>query len=160
MINRVNLIGRLTRDPELRTTGNGISVTNFTIAVNRQYKNQNGEREADFISIVAWQKLAELVCNYMTKGRLVAVEGRIQTRNYENERGERVYITEVVAESVQFLDRAENGTASNQNSNTNGNQNRQNQGQDPKQNQNSFNEPAAMPETNDDGLDLFKDLPF
>jgi primosomal replication protein N len=84
MLNRVILIGRLTRDPELRYTANGIAMCTFSIAVNRPYTNQAGERPADFIDIVAWRQLAENVANYMTKGRLVAVEGRLQTRTYEN----------------------------------------------------------------------------
>ncbi|MBE3597081.1 MAG: single-stranded DNA-binding protein [Hydrogenibacillus sp.] len=104
MLNRAVLIGRLTRDPELRYTANGTAVATFTIAVNRRFQNPQGEREADFIPIVTWQKLAETCANYLKKGRLVAVEGRIQTRSYENNEGRRVYVTEIVAENVQFLD--------------------------------------------------------
>lgn len=105
-MNRVVLIGRLTKDPELRNTNGGTPVTNFNLAVDRPFKNSQGEREADFIPIVAWRQLAENTCKFMGKGRLIAVEGRIQTRNYENEAGNRVYITEVVAESIKFLDRS------------------------------------------------------
>ncbi|MDY0323983.1 MAG: single-stranded DNA-binding protein [Candidatus Carbobacillus sp.] len=104
MLNRAVLIGRLTRDPELRYTGSGIAVTSFTLAVGRNFTNQQGEREADFISIVAWRQLAELAANYLKKGRLCAVEGRIQTRSYENNEGKRVYVTEIVADNIQFLD--------------------------------------------------------
>src|SRR5690606_25052150 len=104
MLNRVILIGRLTRDPELRYTPTGTAITQFTLAVDRQFTNQQGEREADFISIVTWRKLAETCANYLRKGRLTAVEGRIQVRHYENDEGRRIYITEVVAENVRFLE--------------------------------------------------------
>lgn len=104
MINRVVLVGRLTRDPELRYTPNGVAVANFTLAVNRTFLNRQGEREADFINCVVWQKQAENVANYLKKGSLAGVDGRIQTRSYDNNEGRRVYVTEVVAESVQFLE--------------------------------------------------------
>ena len=103
-MNKVILIGRLTKDPELRYTGSNRAVTQITVAVNRTFTNQNGEREADFINVVIWDKQAENVAKYLTKGRLVAVEGRIQTRNYDNNEGKKVYVTEVVALSVQFLE--------------------------------------------------------
>ncbi|NLW45341.1 MAG: single-stranded DNA-binding protein [Syntrophomonadaceae bacterium] len=106
MINRVILIGRLTRDPELRYTANGIGVCTFSIAVNRPYTNQAGERPVDYIDIVAWRQLAENVATYMTKGRLVAVEGRLQTRTYENQEGQKRKVVEVLADTVRFLDRA------------------------------------------------------
>ncbi len=105
MINRVILIGRLTRDPELRYTANGIGVCTFSIAVNRPYTNQAGERPVDYIDIVAWRQLAENVATYMTKGRLVAVEGRLQTRTYETQDGQKRKAVEVVADTVRFLDR-------------------------------------------------------
>lgn len=104
MLNRVILIGRLTRDPELRYTPSGVAVAQFTLAVDRPFTNQQGEREADFIPIVTWRKLAETCANYLSKGRLTAVEGRIQVRNYENNEGRRVYVTEVVADNVRFLE--------------------------------------------------------
>ncbi len=104
MLNRVVLVGRLTRDPELRYTPNGIPVATFTLAVNRTYTNQQGEREADFINCVVWRRQAENVANFLKKGNLAGVDGRIQTRNYEAQDGRRVYVTEVVAESVQFLE--------------------------------------------------------
>ena len=103
-MNKVVLIGRLTRDPDLRYPSSNVPVANFTIAVNRPFENQNGERVADFINIIVWRKQAENVKKYIGKGSLVAVEGRIQTRNYEGADGKRVYVTEVVADSVQFLE--------------------------------------------------------
>lgn len=104
MINRTVLVGRLTKDPELRYTPNGVASCNFTLAVNRTFTNSDGQREADFINCVTWRKQAENTANFLKKGHLAGIEGRIQTRNYENNEGKRVYITEVVADSVQFLE--------------------------------------------------------
>lgn len=104
MMNRVVLVGRLTKDPELKYTPNGVPVATFTLAVNRSFSNQQGERESDFINVVVWRKPAENVANFLKKGSLAGVDGKIQTRNYEGQDGKRVYITEVVAESVQFLE--------------------------------------------------------
>ncbi|MGM9924397.1 MAG: single-stranded DNA-binding protein [Bacillus sp. (in: firmicutes)] len=104
MMNRVVLVGRLTKDPDLRYTPSGVPVATFTLAVNRTFSNQQGEREADFINCVVWRKPAENVANFLKKGSLAGVDGRIQTRNYEGQDGKRVYVTEVVAESVQFLE--------------------------------------------------------
>jgi single-strand DNA-binding protein len=104
MINRVVLVGRLTKDPDLRYTPNGVAFTSFTIAVNRPFKNQQDEREADFIPVVVWRRQAENAANFLSKGSLAGVEGRIQTRSYENNEGKRVYVTEVIADSVQFLE--------------------------------------------------------
>lgn len=104
MLNRVILIGRLTRDPDLRYTSSGVAVTQFTLAVDRPFSSQGGEREADFIPVVAWRQLAETSANYLRKGRLTAVEGRIQVRNYENNEGKRVYVTEIIADNVRFLE--------------------------------------------------------
>lgn len=106
MLNNVVLIGRLTKDPELRYTTSGTATASFTLAVDRSYTNQQGERETDFIPIVVWRKLAETCANYLGKGRLVAVEGRIQVRTYDGNDGQRRWVTEVVAENVRFLDRA------------------------------------------------------
>ena len=103
-MNKVFLIGRLTRDPELRYTSSNIPVASFSIAVNRTFANQNGEREADFINIVVWRKQAENCKNYLNQGSQVAIDGRIQTRNYEDQNGQKRYVTEVVADNVQFLD--------------------------------------------------------
>ena len=103
-MNKAILIGRLTRDPELRYTSSNRAVCQFTIAIDRPFtSNATGQREADFINVVVWDKTAENVGKYMSKGRLIAVEGRIQTRNYEKE-GKKVYVTEVVATNVQFLE--------------------------------------------------------
>jgi len=104
MLNRVILIGRLTKDPELRYTPSGVAVAQFTLAVDRPFSREQGEREADFIPIVTWRQLAETCANYLRKGRLAAVEGRMQVRNYENNEGRRVYVTEVVADNVRFLE--------------------------------------------------------
>jgi single-strand DNA-binding protein len=104
MLNRVVLVGRLTRDPELKYTPNGIAVASITLAVNRPFSNQQGNKEADFINVVIWRKQAENVANYLRKGSLAGVDGRLQTRNYENNEGKKVFITEVVADSVQFLE--------------------------------------------------------
>jgi single-strand DNA-binding protein len=104
VLNRVILIGRLTRDPELRYTPSGVAVAQFTLAVDRPFANSRGEREADFIPIVVWRQLAETCANYLRKGRLAAVEGRIQVRHYDNNEGRRVYVTEVVADNVRFLE--------------------------------------------------------
>lgn len=104
MLNKVILIGRLTRDPELRYTANGVAVATFTLAVDRPFQNQQGQREADFIRIVTWQKLAEICANNLGKGRLVAVEGRLQIRSYDTSEGQKRQISEVVADNVRFLD--------------------------------------------------------
>lgn len=104
MLNKVILIGRLTKDPELRYTTSGTPVASFTLAVDRSRPNQQGEREADFIPIVVWQKLAETCANHLGKGRLVAVDGRLQVRNYDDNQGNRRWVTEVIANEVRFLD--------------------------------------------------------
>ena len=105
-MNKAILIGRLTADPEMRYSPNGVAVTKFTLAVDRPFTS-NGEREADFIPIVVWRQQAEACANYLRKGRLAAVEGRIQVRHYDNNEGRRVYVTEVVADNVRFLERGE-----------------------------------------------------
>lgn len=104
MLNRVVLVGRLTKDPEFKTTQNGVSVATFTLAVNRNFKNKNGEQQADFINVVVFRQQAENLNNYLSKGNLAGVDGRIQSRSYENKEGQRVYVTEVLADSVQFLE--------------------------------------------------------
>jgi len=103
-LNRVVLVGRLTRDPDLRYTPNGVAVANFTIAINRPFKNQQGENEADFINCVVWRKTAENLANYMKKGSQIGVDGRVQSRSYEGQDGKRVFVTEVMAENIQFLE--------------------------------------------------------
>jgi len=104
MINRVVLTGRLTKDPELRYTQSGVASSSFNLAVDRRYKSQNGDREADFVNCVVWRKSAENFANFFHKGSLVGIEGRIQTRNYENQQGQHVYVTEVVVEDFTFLE--------------------------------------------------------
>lgn len=147
MINRVVLVGRLTRDVELRYTTSGAAVGTFSLAVNRQFTNANGEREADFINCVIWRKSAENFANFTSKGSQVAVEGRLQTRNYENQQGQRVYVTEVVVDNFSLLEsraeseqrRASAGNAApagNQNNNFGGQQNANAQ-------QNPFGAPAS-----------------
>lgn len=103
MINRVVMVGRMTRDPELRRTGSGAAVTSFTLALNRNYNSADGQ-QADYISCVVWNKVAENVAQYCSKGSLVGVEGRLRSRTYDNAQGQRVYVTEVVCDSVQFLE--------------------------------------------------------
>ena len=121
MINNVVVTGRLTRAVDLRYTSNGTAFASFTLATDRPFKNQNGERETDFINCVMWRKPAENLANYTKKGSLIGVEGRIQTRNYENEQGQRVYVTEVLAERFSFLESAKKddiGVLSNGGTNT------------------------------------------
>lgn len=127
MLNRVVLIGRLTRDPELKYTPAGVAVTQFTLAVDRPFTSQSGEREADFIPVVTWRQLAETCANYLRKGRLTAVEGRIQVRNYDNNEGKRVYVTEVIADNVRFLESSnrESSAAGHNESSSQGNSNHQ-----------------------------------
>lgn len=116
MINNVTLIGRLTRDAELRYTPSNIATAQFNIACNRNFKNSNDEYDADFINCVMWREQAERFCNWTRKGMLVGIVGRIQTRSYENQQGQRVYVTEVVAENFQVLEKRDN--TANQNSMT------------------------------------------
>ena len=118
MLNSVCLVGRLTRDPELRYTPSNVAVATFTLAVNRNRKSENGEREADFINVVIWRQQAEYLANWAKKGALIGVTGRIQTRSYDNHQGQRVYVTEVVAESFQLLESrtARDGQGGNYNS--------------------------------------------
>lgn len=128
MLNRVVLVGRLTKDPELKYTPSGVAVANFTLAVNRPFTNQSGEREADFINVVVWRRQAENAANFLKKGNLAGVDGRVQTRNYDNNQGQRVFVTEVMAESVQFLEPKNAGNGSNSNGSGSYDQ-RQGQGQ-------------------------------
>lgn len=175
MLNRVVLVGRLTRDPELRVSQNNLSVTTFNLAVNRPFTSQSGERGADFINCVTFRKQAENVSQYVKKGSLVGVDGRIQTRNYENKDGQRVYVTEVVCESVQFLEpRGQGGNQSQGQNNYNsadsyanaygGGQGNQTQGSRPSQNEQSprNNNVEENPFANANGpVDISDDdLPF
>ncbi|MFH1744518.1 MAG: single-stranded DNA-binding protein [bacterium] len=110
-MNRIILIGRLTRDPDVKYTNSGVAVANFSLAVDRRFKNAQGERETDFINLVAWRKTAELCGQYLSKGRQVAVEGSLQMRKYQTQQGENRTVYEVVADSVQFLgDRGSGGS--------------------------------------------------
>jgi|SRR5690625_291036 len=136
MMNRAVLVGRLTRDPELRYTPSGVAVANFTLAVNRPFTNQQGERDADFINCVVWRRPAENLANYMKKGNMVGVDGRIQTRTYEDQDGKTVYVTEIVADNVHFLE--SRGSSAGQGSGSQGYQ--KNQGQQQTHNQNQQNE--------------------
>ncbi|EGQ3311325.1 TPA: single-stranded DNA-binding protein [Staphylococcus pseudintermedius] len=145
MINRVVLVGRLTKDPEFRTTQSGVEVATFTLAVNRNYKNKNGEQQADFINCIVFRKQAENVNNYLNKGNLAGVDGRLQSRSYENQEGRRIFVTEVICDSVQFLE--------SKNNNQSNNQSQQQRGQAPAQD-NSFTN-ANNPIDIDD-----EDLPF
>ena len=110
MINRVVLVGRLTRDPELRKTPSGASVCSYTLAVSRNRSAQPGQPDADFINCVTWNRQAETMAQYLDKGSLVGIEGRIQTRNYDNQNGQKVYVTEIITDSVQFLESKSNSS--------------------------------------------------
>ncbi|MHB8073496.1 single-stranded DNA-binding protein [Desulfosporosinus fructosivorans] len=110
MLNRVVLIGRLTKDPELRYSPSGVAVTNFTLAIDRKFKNAQGERETDFIPCVMFKQLAELCANYLAKGKLASVDGRIQIRTYNDKDGQKRWVTEVVAEDVHFLSPKDGGS--------------------------------------------------
>ena len=118
MLNRIVLIGRLTRDPELRFTQSGKAVCAFTLAVDRPYVGADGNRETDFINIVVWNKQGENCAQYLAKGRLAAVDGRLQIRSYEGNDGQRRYVTEVIADNVRFLSSRNEGNAANNNTNT------------------------------------------
>lgn len=110
MLNNVVLVGRMTRDAELRYTPSNVAVATFTLAVNRIFKNENGDREADFINCVMWRQQAENLANWAKKGALIGITGRIQTRNYDNQQGQRVYVTEVVAENFQLMEFKKDGS--------------------------------------------------
>ncbi|UXR51615.1 single-stranded DNA-binding protein [Staphylococcus simulans] len=148
MLNRVVLVGRLTKDPEFRTTQSGVDVTTFTLAVNRNFKSKNGEQQADFINCVVFRKQAENVNNYLNKGSLAGIDGRLQSRSYENKEGQRVFVTEVVCDSVQFLE-----PKNTQSSNNNQSNNQVQQREKALQSENSFN--------NSDNFDMDdSSLPF
>ncbi|WP_182200337.1 single-stranded DNA-binding protein [Paraliobacillus salinarum] len=162
MLNRVVLVGRLTKDPDLRYTANGVAVANFTLAVNRPFSNQQGEREADFINCVVWRRPAENLANFMNKGSLVGVDGRVQTRNFEGQDGKRVYVTEIVADSVQFLESKGGGgpSSSKGGQGSAGYEPDYNQNQSFNQNNNQSNEKNPF-ENNGEPIDISDDdLPF
>ena len=131
MINNVVLAGRLTRDPELKYTTTGTATATFTLAVTRDFNNANGEKESDFINCVVWRKTAETLANYAKKGSLIDVIGRVQTRSYENQQGQKVYVTEVVVEKFHFLEKRDSGQAQRATNNTQTNQSSANQTRDP-----------------------------
>ncbi|UTB76388.1 single-stranded DNA-binding protein [Latilactobacillus curvatus] len=146
MINRVILIGRLTKDPELKYTSSGAAVGSFNLAVNRQFTNANGDREADFINCVIWRKSAENFANFTHKGSLVGIDGGLQTRNYENQQGQRVYVTEVVVDNFSLLEKR-----ASDNSNANQTQS----------GSNKTNKPADSVANNRQAIDIVDDdLPF
>lgn len=142
MINRAALVGRLTADPQYRVTPSGVQVATFTLAVNRTFTNAQGERDCDFINCVVFRKTAENVNQYLSKGKLAGIDGRLQSRSYENKEGQKVFVTEVVCDNVQFLEPkdSQNGSNSYQNSQTNqkSNNNTQN-GQSVQKGQNKAN---------------------
>ncbi|MCC4383748.1 single-stranded DNA-binding protein [Limosilactobacillus reuteri] len=167
MLNRAILTGRLTRDPELRYTTSGTAVVQATIAVDRQFKNQQGEREADFINLVIWRKAAENFANFTHKGSLVGIDGRIQTRTYENKQGQRVYVTEINVDSFSLLEpRQENNQQPNNNysSQAPNNNARNATSNSPRQNQNAQSNYGNQNNDFDNGgqsIDLADDeLPF
>lgn len=147
MINNVVLVGRLTKDLDLRYTANGTAVATFSIAVNRSFTNQNGKRDADFINCVIWRKLAESMANFTRKGSLVGIEGHIQTRSYDNQQGQRVYVTEVVVETFSLLEpknKNSNKESSNQSSSSYSNNNdHNNYVEEPKSNQSTNNSTSS-----------------
>jgi len=155
MLNRVVLVGRLTKDPDLRYTQNGVAVANFTVAVNRTFTNQQGNRETDFLNCVCWRRQAENLANYMSKGSMVGVDGRLQSRTYEGQDGKTVFVTEVVADSVQFL---ETKNSSQNRADSSGFQPNQNQNQNPFQPNNNQEDPFK---NNGEPIDISDDdLPF
>lgn len=152
MINQSVLEGRITRDLELRYTGSGIAVLNFNIAVDRPFKNQQGERETDFINVVAFRKTAETISQYFSKGQGISIVGRIQTRNYENNQGQRVYVTEVVIDQFSFpiQNKNNNNNQGNQQRNNQQNYSNQNQQQNKNQQNNQNNNPFENINFDDD----------
>lgn len=169
-MNRVVLVGRLTKQVELKYTPNGVPVASFTLAVNRTYTNQTGERETDFINCIVWRRQAENAANFLKKGSLAGVDGKIQTRHYEGSDGKRVYVTEVVAESVQFLDSKKDseGQPQGQQRNneyagagTRNNENREQSNQNNNQGSSYNRNPYGDPFANDGDIDISDDdLPF
>jgi single-strand DNA-binding protein len=122
MINQVTLVGRITKDPELRYTGDGVAVSNFTLALNRNFKNVNGGYDTDFVNCNIWRKPAETVANLCLKGSLIGITGRLKSRHYDNSEGKRIYVTEVVAEDIKFISLKNNKNTSRSDDNTSNNQ--------------------------------------
>lgn len=166
MMNSICLVGRTTKDPELRYTPSNVAVATFSLAVNRNFKDANGERETDFINCVIWRQQAENLANWAKKGALIGITGRIQTRSYENQQGQRVYVTEVVAENFQMLESraAREGGSANQ-GNTSGAFGNNNgyagpYGQQAPQQQGTNFAREGSPYGNANPLDISDDLPF
>lgn len=156
MINRAVLVGRLTKDPVLRQTSSGIYVAQFILAVNRPYKNKDGNRDADFISCVVWRKAAQNFAKFTSKGSLVGVDGRIQTRTYDNKDGKRVYVTELMVEEFSLLDFNKDDDDKSTNTETTDSNAASS---DPKTNSNQSSAPEPSPA--DDSIDISdEDLPF
>ena len=154
MINSVNLVGRLTRDVELRVSQSNVTVATFTLAVNRSFKSANGEREADFINCVAFKKTAEILNQYAGKGSQIGVTGSIQTRNYENKDGQRVYVTEVIANNIALLDsKGSNNASDGQQSQARPNTNQAQQTRSQAPDENPFAKSKGS-------VDISSDLPF
>lgn len=168
MINRAVLVGRLTHDPELRYTQGGAAVASFNLAVNRQFTNAQGEREADFINCVIWRKAAENFANLIHKGTLVGIDGRIQTRNYENQQGNRVYVTEVVVDNFSKLDWDDSKPADDSQNNPSGNNSSSSKDANDQHKQNENQTYSSANQTNSDpfadnskSIDISDDdLPF
>lgn len=161
MINTVTLVGRLTKDPEIRTTTSGTGVATFTLAVNRDFKDANGNREADFINCVAWRKTAEILANYAKKGSLIGLIGRIQTRSYENQQGNRVFVTEVVVERFNLLEsRSNNDTGVSNNQTTNYKGNNQNSSNDLSHAQNNQSKNVNSNPFDGSSMNTDLELPF
>lgn len=162
MINNTTLVGRLTKNPELKYTGSGIAVVSYSLAVERNYTNAQGERETDFINCVAWRGTAETLANFAVKGSLIGVTGSIQTRNYQNNEGRTIYVTEVVTDNFQMLE--PKSVTDNRRNQTGGGQPNNNYGQAPTQNQNNFNNNQSQkPNSNDNpfaNIDFNNDNPF
>ena len=158
MINRAVLTGRLTKDPELRSTQSGLSVASFNLAVDRPFKDNNGNYGADFISCVIWRKAAENFCNFTSKGSLVGIDGRIQTRNYDDNDGKKVYVTEIVVDNFALLeskkDRQNNNSGNNTSNNGNYSKNNSNGTNYDNNSQDPFNGSGDTIDITDD------DLPF
>ncbi|RYG73373.1 single-stranded DNA-binding protein [Lentibacillus lipolyticus] len=152
MLNRVVLVGRLTKDPDLRYTPSGAAVANFTVAADRPFSNQQGNRETDFINCVVWRRPAENLATYMKKGSMIGVDGRIQTRTFEGQDGKTVFVTEVVADRVQFLE--SKGSSQNRGQQPSGFQPNQNQSDQKPASDNPFKDNGEPIDISDD------DLPF
>lgn len=164
MLNRAILTGRLTRDPELRYTTSGTAVVQATIAVDRQFKNQQGERESDFINLVIWRKAAENFANFIHKGSLVGIDGRIQTRTYENKQGQRVYVTEINVDNFSLLEPRQGNNQQSNNNYSSQTPNNNATSNSPRQNQNAQSNYGNQNNDFDNGgqsIDLADDeLPF